>query len=333
MAYTNDMQTLADISGSSAAAMQAGIQNDAANQEQQIKNQVAQGTMQADIAKPSLQNMYTQAQTSTQQAIGQQEQQKAQLGQATLPGAISEKGASQQANISADQAKSLGTVGPMLGQVAGMLESVPQAARPAAMAQIGQKYNIDLSQFPQEIQNGNPDVLRAIGQKATQASAAYQEQLLKGGQEFQRAVTTTGQLVGGRQGVAETNQAAKQYVADRLEETRKALAPGMNILSQRIANHTATPDDITIYNAMQNQAQMVRGGQPFAAGITKTPVQGNVPGIPTSMGTQGGGDGQQAPVNNPPALQKAVEAAGQKYDPDHFDYRLGPNGTVQYKAK
>lgn len=316
--YTNNAQTLADVTSPVFAASQMATQDEAANQAAQIANTTAQGQQAAEIQKPGLANLFTQAQTGNENAIGAQNASKAAEMQGTQATAIQAGNAGNQAAMSADQAKSLTNLGGTLGQVAGMLDSVPQAGRPAAMAQIAQKYGVDLSTLPPQIAQGDPDILRSIGQKAVQAGSEYQTQQLKGTQEFQKAVTTTGQLVGGRQGVAETAAESRQAVADTNSETKKALAPLGAVIGQltvKAANNTATPEEKSILQWAQNSQQLIRSGSPFQAGITGTNVQGNVPAVPGNAAPAG-----PQPIPSTPAAQQAVTQKFQAYEPDKYNY-------------
>src|SRR5579859_6268292 len=115
MPYQNDMSSLADIVGPAYAAQQAGIQNDAANQIEAAKAQVAQGTVQPEIEKAGLANLFTQAQTAQQQA----QTQGTTLGNiqkaGTLGSDIAATNVGNQLKISQDQVQKLNTLGQMAG--------------------------------------------------------------------------------------------------------------------------------------------------------------------------------------------------------------------------
>lgn len=69
-------------------------------------------------------------------------------------------------------------------------------------------------------------------------------------------------------------------------------------------------------------AQAAGGGKPDAAAIA------NLPATPSPVP-----QGFTPPPIAPQSIQQAVIAAGHPYEPDKYDYRIGPNGKVQSKPK
>jgi hypothetical protein len=317
MAYVNDMQSLADIAGGAAAAQQAGIQNDAANQQQQIANTTAQGQQAAEIAKPGLANMYTQAQTANENAVAQQNQTSALVGQATAPGKIGALNAEQSASMTASQAKSVGQIGQIAGQVAGIMDGIPAFQRPDAMQKVAQSYGIDPDKLG-PLMNGDPDMLRQVSQKAVQASASYQEQQLKGTQDFQRAVTTTGQLVSGRQDVADTSADARTKAAQIAADARtQNIQNVIGQLTKKVAEGTATPQEQVALKYANDTLQLQKSGNPFAATLTGTQVQSNTPTVP---GNTPDAARDPQPIPSTPAAQQAITTKFQAYEPDKYNY-------------
>src|SRR5579864_2407448 len=245
MPYVNDMQTLANVVGSGAAAQQMGIQDELSNQKQQLENERYAGQNPAEIARPGLQNLFTQAQTGAETGVAQQEQAKGAEVQALLPGNIKAGQAELGTKYNAAQVQQFGQMGQMAGQVAGMMDNIPPAARPAAMNQIAQQYGID----PQKLgplMSGDPDQLRNFYQKMVQSSQQYQEKMMEEqtrGQYQESVAGITGQahlaatqeLTRGREAVAQTNA-----------ETKKALAPLTAVIGEltaKAAAGTATPQE------------------------------------------------------------------------------------------
>src|SRR5712664_3268678 len=173
MPYQNDLSTLADVISPAYAAQQAGIQNDQANQEQAMKNQVYQQQMPALEKQPGLENVFKQAQTGLTQGQGMAAQATGLKDLATLPSGIQAGVAGNQAQLTADHAKQLGSLGQMAGQVAGIMDGVPQAARPAMMQQILKSNNID-PQSMGPLLSGDPDMLRQVSQKMIGMSSDFQ---------------------------------------------------------------------------------------------------------------------------------------------------------------
>lgn len=301
MPYTNDAQTLADIVGPASAANALQTQQAQGQVEQAIKNQVSAGQAPAEIARPGLQNMFTQAQTGAELGTAQQQLAAGQVAQAGIPGAIGAQAASQQAKITADQAQKIGSIGQMAGQIAGLMDNVPAPARPAQMAQILQSQGIDPSQLG-PLASGDPDMLRQASQKMIQTSQAYQVENLRSQTQTGIAQTETA----GRENVAQTLGQSREAVANTNAAVRQALAPMQAIVGQltaKAANGTATPQELAILKWAQSSQQLIRSGDPFQAGITGTNVSSNVPDVPNAGG--------QAPAGNqPPAApdQNAIAA-------------------------
>ena len=76
-------------------------------------------------------------------------------------------------------------------------------------------------------------------------------------------------------------------------------------------------------------AAIVRDLQNEGAGAKK--AAGTAENEAISKGS--GGDEPAAPGDDTDTIKQSLEAHGQTYDPDKFDYRIGPNGQVQAKPK
>lgn len=333
MAYVNDAQTLADVVSPAAAAAQMGVQNDDANQAAQIANTTSQGQQAAEIQKPGLQNLFTAAQTSHVNADTTAQNLTNQGTAATQPGAIAATNAGNQTKITSDHVQALQQVGTIAGQVAGLMDNVPPAARPAAMGQIVQQYGIDPNSLG-PLMSGDPDQLRQFSQQSIQAGSAYQEQLLKGNQEYSKQLDSTNALVSGRQSVAETQAQARTDAARISAQQRQQQYTAIKgQLVAKVAAGTASPQEKATLNWIAQTEQLSKSGNAMASSMMGLDTQPNTPAVPDSSPAPSGGGGNP-PTNNPgPAIQKAVEASGATYDPQNFDYRVGPNGSIQRKAK
>lgn len=327
MPYQNDLMSLADIVSPAYAAGQGMQQEDLANQKQQLENERYAGQNPAEIAAPGLKNLFQQQQTATQTGLAQQAQAKGTEEQALLPGTIKAGQAGLETKYGAEKIQQFQQMGMIANQAAGMMDNVPEAARPAAMAQLAQKYGID-PQALGPLANGNPDNLRNFSQKLIQGSQEYQTKYM----EQQAATERTGMAVSGRQQAAEISADARRAVADIQRQTREAIAP-LGALQQqlyaKVASGTATDSDRATLNSINQVQQLTRQGSPFQAGITGTNVQANVPAVPNTTP-------QQAPTNvpnNSPAMQQAAQAIWPNDDPGKYDYRIGPDGNIQRKAK
>lgn len=178
MPYQNDTATLASIVSPAYAGGQAMEQADLENQANQIKNQVSQGTMAADIAKPGLQNMFTQAQTNAEQGLAKSQNAKGDVDQALTPGNIQLGQAKNQTQISSEKLQQFQQMGTIANQAAGIMDGIPPAARPAAMQQLAQKYGVDPEALG-PLAGGDPDQLRKFSQGLIQGTSDYTTKLMQ----------------------------------------------------------------------------------------------------------------------------------------------------------
>lgn len=301
MAYQNDLSTLADVVSPVDAAVQAGIQNRQSNESENLANQLKAGTLQADIAKPGLANVFQQAQN-------QKAQMENDATAATQPGAIAATNAGNQTKVGADQIAKVGQLGQLAGQLAGYMDQIPEASRPAAMQEFMQKQGIDPSKLGALV-DGNPDNLRSFSTKMNQMSANYQTELMKENQNTARSTAVAGIQSDSRRDVANAQIEGKLAAENVKAKAREALAP-LGALQReiyaKVANGTATPAERATLDSINKTQQLVRSGQPLAASITGTDVQSNVPGVPdTTPGGQG-----DAPVNYTPAQGGGAASTG-----------------------
>lgn len=327
MPYQNNMGTLADVVSPAYAALQAGIQNDAANQQQQLENEKAQAALpfvgpraQADLAAVQANTGETQART---QGLGLANQ----FTQQTQPGKVAATNTGNAALQTAEQAKNLGSIGQIAGQVAGMMDGVPPPARPAAFAQVLKSYGVDASHLPQEFLTGDPDLLRNFSQKAIQASAEFQTQTGIQEQKNQGSLAVAQTGAESRVRTAELNAQARQQVAEinRQAKIQSQTFEQAAVEAEKRGDHAGAQK---FYQAAQNIRQ-------YAAQTTASLIGQNVPN-PGFGGGEGGapssGGGQPAPAAGP-ALNEAAKASFGAYEPDKYDYRVGPNGNLQRKPK
>jgi hypothetical protein len=311
MPYQNDMSTLADVVSPAYAAQQMGIQNDTANAQSQLDLAIKQGQAPALMQEPGLKNLYQQAQTGYTQGLGMAAQAKGIGDLALLPSSIQAGQAENQTKITQSHAQQLGQFGQLVGQVAGIMEQVPPAARPAAMQHILQQNNIDPNQVGPLI-NGDPAMLRDVSQRMVVASGAYQQMLgeqgIKGQTERdvanihgQYGLANTQALVQGRQQVAETNAQAKMAGIQQV----------IGQLTKKVADGTATEADRQALAYANQTQQMIRSGNPMASQLLGIPTESNVPGVPSTQPTvpntsaAGGGGGL-----SPQDVEAAMRARG-----------------------
>jgi hypothetical protein len=323
MPYQNDMMSLADIVGPAYAAQQAGIQNDLANQEQEIRNQVAAGQAPEEIRKPGLANQFTEAQTQNEQGIGMQNQAKGLIDMTAAPSGAQAAVAGNQLKLSQDQVAKLNTVGQMAGQVAGIMDGIPPAARPAAMQRIMQQYQID-PQALGPLASGDPDLLRNVSQKMIQAGAGFQQAMAE--QELRNQGSADVARIGS-EGRVQSAQLTSQARVQAAEINRQAKQQALNF--EQMAAQRYAAGDMKGAEQLRQAAASVRQ---LAAQTTQTlvGVQPQFGGFDQSSG--GGGapmapQQPQAPAASPMAGDAVKTAATQafgSYEPDKYEYGINP---------
>lgn len=331
MPYQNDMSTLADIVSPAAAADFAGQQNQMELQKQSLENQLKAGTLQADIEKPQLANLFTKEQTGVEHGLSLQQQAKGFQDVAQMPSAIQAGISENQLKLSQTQTDKINQLGVMAGQLAGVMDGIQPEKRAEAMDAYLRSNNIDPSQLG-VLASGDPDTLRQVSQKMIQASSTFQTQMAVEQQRGLNQANVAGITASGRQQAAEISADARRAVADTNAATRRALAPLQAIegqLADKVAKGTATPEERKTLQILREQDQLIKSGSPFQSTITGTQTQPNLPQFPTPTGGGGGGGGQTPPE----AIPTAVQAAGWEYEPNKYDYRIGPDGSVQRRAK
>jgi hypothetical protein len=261
MPYQNDMSTLADIVGPAYAAQQAGIQNDAANQEEQARAQVAQATVPALSQAPYLANMFTAAHTAGEQGVAQQQQAAGAVAQAGVPSAIAANQAGNQAKVTGAQAEKLNSFGQTVNQIASYMDNVPAPARPAMMQQILDQNGINDPAVRQAVSSGDPEMLRGIANNVFQTSQAARQTTLgeniKGGYQLGAASIEAGS----REQVAREQADARRYVADQKAQVDRLKQTTDQALAQivsRIGTPQEQPNDRAQAQFLQQHSEQLR---------------------------------------------------------------------------
>lgn len=335
MPYTNNMQSLADIIGGPSAAYQTGQEQGNSDYADMLKNQLTQGTQAADIAKPGLQNAFTQAQTANEQGVAAQNQAKGQVDQATVPGQIAATTSGLSATDLQNKVKGLSTINSIAGQAAGMMDGIPGPARPAAMAQLAQRLGIDPGQLG-PLASGDPDMLRQVADSAAKHSEAYIQAMDVERQKRAGSLDVADIENQGRLQVAKTVAQAGTDKANIAATAKQRLASVNQIVGQltaKVANGTATPQEMAALKYANDTLQMQKSGNPFAASLTGTDVQPNVPQVP-QQGSTAPMTPQVPGAVDPVQMQSAAKQLWPNDDPAKYDYRIDPNsGNLQRKAK
>lgn len=331
MPYQNDMNSLADIVGPAYAAQQAGIRNDLENQKTQMANQVYQAQMPALEQTPGLENLYKQAQTGYESALGQQTQLGNQLKQATMPGEITATNTSNQAKTLENSSAQLSTLGQIVGAFADKLDGVAPPARQAAFTQMIKSAGARDDQIPLLMQltnRGDPETMRALQQHFITTSPQYSlgmgeaQERTKGelgsaALQSQGKVQASANAAQARVLAAQIAKQAKQQVETFEQAAVEAQRRGDNATAQKF------------YQAAKNihqQAAMVTGQL-----VGATPMD---PGFvspeptPPTPGPNGQPSGQ---VNNDTSGPTPVQNPDGSYTVGKTMYRKAPDGTWESK--
>lgn len=343
MPYMNNDATLADVISPAFVAQQAGMQNEQTQTEQGLHNAILQQQAPALAEEPGLKNLFQQAQTRSQNATAQGEELKNQFTQATQPGAIQATNVGSQLKISQDQAQKLGVLANLAGTVAGAMDNVPPLERPFKMQQLLQSQNID-PQSLGPLASGDPDQLRAFAKNAVQMSAQYQTEQMKETTAAGSREAVAATEAGGHVAAAGLTANARKYAADqqlKIKQLSENIDQTIAALGRKIAaaGTNADPNDMALMKTLQQQQILAR--QMGASTTAQLVGQGQVTQAPTFTPVapgQGGGGGEQAPTGGgqEPTPQNFETAAKQIWpndDPGKYQYRVGPDGSLQRKPK
>jgi hypothetical protein len=345
MPYTNDMQSLADIVGPAYAAQQAGIQQDQATQEGELKNQ--QSAAMNPLIQQEQQNKNDEAQQQTKYygALTGNQNLKNNLETATQPGQIAATNSANGLKVTSDNVQKVQTYGQFATQLAPVLEQTPPLQRAAVAAAAMQKAGIDpevAAPYLGEDPNDMPNRLRTIGQQMVQQSGKYISDMAETGLKEEGANQRTAMTSQTELQKTQMQQDTAKYKIERTNQIKQLMATTDQKISQistQIAQSKQAgqnPDpalvsqlkflsDQKVAQANALNAELVGGGQ------VTTPSErtgGNVAAFAGSGGAPSG-----PPVGGVDAVSKAVTASGIPYEPEKYDYRIAPGGQVQRKPK
>lgn len=314
MPYQNDMSTLADVVGPAYAAQQAGIQNDLANQEQELANQKSQAQLPYVAPQAQADVDYKNASAGLLNQQGNEVGLKNLFTQATQPSEIQATNAGNQNKYTAAQVQNIGLLGQMAGQLAGQLDNIPEAARPAFMHDFLQSRGIDPSAVGPLV-NGDPDQMRQFSQKAIQASSDYQMQILKGSQDTERAENVAGIQSNARVTSAEATANARVQAANISAKMHQQM-----LTAEQAAVQARQSGNMQLANQYAQLAENLRQAQ---AGIT-----GQLVGqpMPQAFGNGGSNPNMQAPQGPSPTAQQTPQGT---VSDGTYEYRQTADGQWQ----
>lgn len=244
--------------------------------------------------------------------------------------------------IGDDQVKELGRYGQIAGNLSAYLEAVPPMFRKQKALEALQQSGIDAnSPIVQQLLSTSPDQMpkafAGISTRMTQLSSQYITEMEKQKLQNQGTAYTADRHLEGVKYAAD-----KGY--DRASLSTKTLEMSFNTAKSARDKHAAavalaqqslTSGDTPGYQKWTAMAQSLRpqaeaeisaaNAKPGAPALDKLGIQTN-PNL--SIAPPGGAAAPQTPD-----ISEAVRRAGQQYEPDKYEYRIGPNGNVQRKPK
>jgi len=320
MPYQNDMMSLADVVGPAYAAQQMGMQNDEANQQEQIKTQIAQQTMPQDIQKATLVNQLLGAQGYAEQGLGMQQQAKGLADLYAAPSAAQAQVAGNQAKLTEVHVGQLQSLGQIVGQLDNQLQGIPDAAKPAAVGQFLDSNGVQDPGIRQMMLNAasQPGGLTQISNGLFQASTAVRSKLAEENVRGGYQLATTGMDVAGREQVAKQQADARRYIADQKAQTDRLKQTTDQALAQivtRLGTPNEQPGDRERAQFLQQQSEQLRQMQALTnqqlLGIGVP--QANINQIPQAGGAPAPNVPQGQGNNAPPAgAEDAVTAEMRK---------------------
>lgn len=330
-AYQNDLSTLSQVVSPAYAAQQAGIQNDAANQEQQLANQKAAAELPFAAQKEQAGIGLTTAQAGNLNAEAQKTGLANMFTQQTQPGSIAAANAKSNTEVTQEHLNSISQLGQLAGAVAQQMDSVPAPARPAAMQHLLSTMGVNQDQLQQSglgsLMSGDPDQLRQFSQQAIQASASFQQQSAlesQKAQAHQNVATTEGQY---HLASAQASADARKYAADQkrvIDQMKQTVDQSIAQLTQRIGSPNEQPGDKERLQFLAQQQAQVRQLQ--AQNMSQLTGMG-MPATPSLNIGGGGGQPHQAPSGPAPNADATKQAATQafgSYEPDKYEYGINP---------
>lgn len=211
----------------------------------------------------------------------------------------------------------------------------PGMMRNQAAIQMARQFGIDPRMIGQLAASGGLDNLDGMQQLQTQIKnilvnttkqkQEMQKEVLKSDTEIKKANITA---AASRYGA---DQRKKDYEADELATLRKEAAKGNPEAFLMLADRTDDPKEKARNIELAKQAALRREAERKAATATQIDVsratEGQVPVVGSDNPYR---ETQKTDGKN---LQAEANKAFGSYEPNKYDYRIGPNGTIQRKKK
>lgn len=342
-----------NASGSMALGQQLGVDQQTsqanlqsmmlANQSNAELNPLRAQLMQSQIQGSDLNNQTTQAALPGVTANSSMLGTKADIETKTAAAQVAQRLSSLNNQIGVDGVQKMGRDGAIALQASQALAQYPPALHKEVFQKLVQQYGGDPNSPTFQGLYNMPD-----GQFQKAAATIGQGMVMNSGEYLQKAALNKDEYAS-RERIASGNNAATIESArisaqSRVEAAEKKANMMMNhmtlnqkqaYLSDLIAQGTATDGEKQQYQDIQNKIKEQR-----AAGIN--PLPANMIGQPTPVqqaGSSGGFGASQPGPNNtgavtaPQQIQSMAQQSWGTYEPDKYEYRVGPNGNLQRKPK
>lgn len=236
--------------------------------------------------------------------------------------------------------------GEKLSSIAAQLSSMPPPMRNAAFREMALEAGIGLDnpraqQFLSTDPNKLPGLLNEIGSGMAKSSAEFIRKMAEDKQKQDAEMAKQKYASDSSAGASryatdkgfEKSQLSTQAKSDFLGALRKAADP-VKQYSMLQSEATRIQDTDPVQAAMYRQ--MATSIEPVAQAKIKAATPGSAD--LNAMGIQTQAAPNIAPVAQRPVpgqtdIGRAVQAAGQAYEPDKYEYRIAPDGRVQRKPK
>lgn len=274
-------------------------------------------------------------------------QAQGQFDQNTISSKVQAELAKHKSQMSQSELEQMGTMGTKMMQAAQVIEQagVPPPQQAQAMSKILSEFGVDPSSsfVAPLLQKVDPrtltTVMKQVGEGLAKTGTQFiQNSALAGQAEGARATegaanrASQEKIASGQQAtaleVARINSAARmqaqQARADMQRNKPQSIDQAIAQLAQ-IPEEERTPAEQKALEQLSKQklAQAAAGANPLPGRITGNETPQDIAASTGVFNQAGGG----APAGN--NVASAVQAAGWQYEPNKYEYRIGPDGKVQ----
>ncbi len=326
--------------------------DDEALKQQQLKTMFSQQNDPQRLREQDLQNQTLEAQLPGVRAQSSMYEDKAKYSKATNDTAIDDFLKSSKDKVGAQQLKRLTDATQAYGLAGGAMNSIPPAARHAyARQMMGEFYNPEL--FDRVPPEALPKMLQTMASESTTFSQKVQAKL----QEQAALAQSRAQLQAQKDAAASERASALQEYKLKLKQVSDSNQKSNNpktfeaaaVWAQQQAMNEPDPAKRAALVEFAQQQITLKNQLAVNAGAARKPGELDT-GAATGMAVVPPGPVPQVKPIGPPAsspqaasapaaavterpLRQAVSESGYPWEPEKYDYRIGPDGKAQRKPK